>query len=252
MWPASTQRDVDALGDLVLRRRTGCAGASAAWRRRRPPCRAARPGPAPRWVRRRGAAPPGPGRRGSRRPRPPARRPPRRPARRGPRAPPRRSGSRRSRRDARLANSSWSRAESSSTRRASSARRGGAPDRAPEPLVDQQRQQAAVVEVRVGEHHGIERRRVHAQRHPVAHRLVRPALEHAAVHEHPGPSRVHEMAGAGHGPGAAEEGELHVRIVTQVPSAGCPLPHRGGRPPSSSPASPASSWGSCCSAWGSR
>ena len=37
--------------------------------------------------------------------------------------------------------------------------RGGAPDPAPEPLADQQRQQSAVVQVRVGEHHGVERRR---------------------------------------------------------------------------------------------
>ena len=111
--------------------------------------------------------------------------------------------------------------------------RRGAHDRAPEALVDEQRQQAAVVEVGVGEDDGVERRRVDAQRHPVAHRLVGAALEHAAVDEDAGPTRVDEVARAGDRARSAEEGQLHAPIVTHRAAPGTRVARCGHvRPPS--------------------
>ena len=124
--------------------------------------------------------------------------------------------------------------------------RRGADDGAAEALVDEQRQEAAVVEVGVGQDDGVERRRVEAQRHVVADRLVGAALEHAAVDEDLGPAGVDEVAGPGHGPRAAEEGQLHAPIVTHPHLAGdprgtmraCPTPSPSPswRPPTSRPA----------------
>ena len=178
-----------------------------------------------------------------------------------------RSGSRRSRRAPRFANSTWSFAESSRTSRASSAVAAVHTIWPRKPLPDEQRQQAAVVEVGVGEDDRVERRRVEPERHAVAHRLVRTPLEHAAVDEDPGSPGVHEVARAGDRPRTAEKGELHAPIVTQVPSAGCPIPSPSPCPPrpatSTGPrlagprrsccrACPGSSRGSSCSASASR
>ena len=55
-----------------------------------------------------------------------------------------------------------------------------------EALGDDVRDQAAVVQMGVGQDDGIERRRVVGERHPVAHFFVRPTLEHPAVDQHPG------------------------------------------------------------------
>jgi hypothetical protein len=86
---------------------------------------------------------------------------------------------------------------------------------------DEHRQEPAVVEVGVGQDHGVEGRRVEAERHAVPDRLGRPALEHPAVDEDPGAARVDEVPRARHGLGAAEERELessHARIVTHGPA----------------------------------
>ena len=165
-------------------------------------------GPAPRSGPPRAAAPRGRGRRGSRRPPPPARRPRRTPPvaggvlGRAVRVAPLPAG-----RPLRELLLELRRVEEHEPGQLGGGRR--AHDRAPEALLDQQREQPAVVEVGVGEDDGVERRRVHAQRHPVAHRLVGAALEHPAVDEDPRVARVDEVARARHGPGAAEEGELH-------------------------------------------
>jgi hypothetical protein len=90
---------------------------------------------------------------------------------------------------------------------------------------------AAVVEVGVGEDDGVERARIEAERDPVAHRLVRPALEHAAVHEDPGAPGVHEMTRTCDRSRPAQEGQLHGRIVTH--------PRRGGGRRATIPSTPA-------------
>ena len=115
---------------------------------------------------------------------------------------------------------------------------GGADDGAAEALVDEQRQQAAVVEVGVGEDDGIEGLGVDPERHAVAHRLVAAALEHAAVDEDAGLARVHEVARTRHGPRPAEEGELHVRIVAHRGHAHRYAWHDGGHVPRRSPRPP--------------
>ena len=106
-----------------------------------------------------------------------------------------------------------------------------------EALLDQQRQQPAVVEVGVGEDDRVERRRVNAQRHPVAHRLVGAALEHAAVDEDPRPAGVDEVARARDGPRPAEEGELHASIVTHAARRARPCARCGLTPATASPRS---------------
>ena len=60
-------------------------------------------------------------------------------------------------------------------------------DRPAKPALDEERQQAAVVEVGVGQHDGVELRGVEPERDPVADGLVGAALEHAAVDEDAGP-----------------------------------------------------------------
>ena len=72
--------------------------------------------------------------------------------------------------------------------RASSPVPRGRVDRAREALVDDVRDQPAVVEVGVGQEDRVEGRRVEAERHAVADRLIRAALEHPAVDEDPGAS----------------------------------------------------------------
>ena len=65
-------------------------------------------------------------------------------------------------------------------------RRGvGRMDRSREPGLDQRRQPPAVVEVGVGEDHGIQCGGLERERHLVSLDLERGALEHAAVDEHP-------------------------------------------------------------------
>ena len=97
------------------------------------------------------------------------------------------SGWRFSQRASRLANSSWSLPESSRTSVASSIVPAVAWMRAAIAGLDQQRQQAAMVEMGVGQQDGVELVRVERERDAVADRFVRAALEHPAVDEDPGP-----------------------------------------------------------------
>ena len=205
------ERGVDARRDLDLL--PVADGPELGERRaRRPwPCRAARPGRSARcggWARSSAS--------GSRGQRPPptaadrldrgrhvvrastASAPRRQPARRRPGRPRPRfavvrlrtsSGWRRSQRASRLANSSWSRPESSSTSVASSIVAGVAWIGPAVAVLDQQRQQAAVVEVGVGQQDRVELGRVERERDPIADRLVGAALEHAAVDRGRGPAR---------------------------------------------------------------
>ena len=80
--------------------------------------------------------------------------------------------------------------------------------------LDQQRQQAAMVQVRVGEDDRVELGRLEGERDPVADRLVGAALEHAAVDEHPRSIGRQQELRAGHGGRATQEVDLHACIVT--------------------------------------
>jgi hypothetical protein len=75
----------------------------------------------------------------------------------------------------------------------------------------EQRQQAAVVEMGVGQEDGVELGRVEGERDPVADRLVRAALEHPAVDEDLSALRGQQELRPGDGRGAAEELDVHAR-----------------------------------------
>src|SRR5439155_14939397 len=88
------------------------------------------------------------------------------------------------------------------------------------PLVaelDEQRQGPAVIEVRVGQHDGIERRRVMRGRYAVPNGLVGQALEEAAIDEDLGPARLEQVLRAGDGGGATKERQ--VRHASWLPPA---------------------------------
>src|SRR5690606_14244431 len=71
------------------------------------------------------------------------------------------------------------------------------------------RKHAAVVEMRVRQHHGVERGRPEGQRLPVALAQGLAALEHAAVDQHLATGcRPEQMLGTGHRLCGAEEGEV--------------------------------------------
>ncbi len=75
-------------------------------------------------------------------------------------------------------------------------RAGGGVDRPAESLADQHGQEAAMVQVGVGQHDRIQLGRVERERDPVADRLVGAALEHAAVDEDAGPIGRQQELGA--------------------------------------------------------
>ena len=101
------------------------------------------------------------------------------------------------------------RVEEDQGRQLDGARRGV--DRAAVAALDQQRQQAAMVEVRVGQQHRIEVRRIERERDPVADRFVRAALEHPAVDEDARPGGLEEELRAGDRGRATEEADVHGR-----------------------------------------
>ena len=74
---------------------------------------------------------------------------------------------------------------------------------------NQQRQAAAVVEVSVRQEDRVELGRVEAERHPVADRFVRAALEHPAIDQHLRPVGREQECRTGDGRRAAEEGDVH-------------------------------------------
>ena len=92
------------------------------------------------------------------------------------------------------------------------------------PLLHQRRQEAAVVEVGVAEHHGVDRRRLDRKRRPVAlaQRLV--ALEQPAVEQDARTAGVDQVARAGDRVGGTEEADLHAdsrawRAVDRIEAA---------------------------------
>ena len=98
-------------------------------------------------------------------------------------------------------------------------------DSAAEPLLDEQRDHAAMVEVGVGQQKDVDARRVEGEAVAVMVALGGTALEHAAVHEHPRPIGRQEVLRPRHGPGGAEELDLHARPLVQ----GFPGSHRSER-----------------------
>ena len=84
---------------------------------------------------------------------------------------------------------------------------GRAPDRPAEALLDQPREVAGVVEVRVGEHDLVDGGGVHGELVPVAPPQRGRALVEPGVDQHPGARALHEEAAAGDGARGAEEGE---------------------------------------------
>jgi hypothetical protein len=86
-------------------------------------------------------------------------------------------------------------------------------DRPPEALVDDVRDEPAVVEVSVGEEDRVEGGRVEAERDAVADGLARAALEHAAVDEDACTLRDEQELGSGNCGRTPEKVNLHRRIL---------------------------------------
>ncbi len=93
-------------------------------------------------------------------------------------------------------------------------RAGGGVDGAAISALDQQRQQAAVVEMGMGQEDGVEIGRMEGERDAIADRFVRAALEHPAIDEDLCPLGDEQVLRAGDGGRATEEGDLHGRMVT--------------------------------------
>ena len=128
----------------------------------------------------------------------------------------------------------------------------GGVDGAVEALGHDVRDEAAVVQMGVGQDDRVKAGRVVGEGNSVAHLLVRPALKHAAVDEHLGPLGDEQELGSGDGVGSAEEVDFHARILTpQWPARGSGSPTAvpprrlglGGR--SASPTSPVGAGPSC-------
>lgn len=88
-------------------------------------------------------------------------------------------------------------------------RRGRAVDFAAEAVPHQQRQIAAVVQVGVGQHDGVQCRRIKGQGFPVLHAQRFVALEQAAVQEEAETLCGDEVPGAGNGSCGAEKLDVH-------------------------------------------
>jgi len=76
-----------------------------------------------------------------------------------------------------------------------------------EPVEDQPREVTAVVEMGVGQHHGVDGRRVHGEARPVLEPELLEPLEQAAVDEEPAPAVIEEELAPRHRAHAAEEGD---------------------------------------------
>ena len=90
-------------------------------------------------------------------------------------------------------------------RRREIARRGRRVDGPVEAVAAQQRQRARVVDVRVRQHHRVERPPVDRDVAVLLERLAAAALKEAAVEQHRGARRAQEVLRAGHGLGRADE-----------------------------------------------
>lgn len=84
---------------------------------------------------------------------------------------------------------------------------GGGQDRSSEAVPHQSGQIATVVQVGMGDDHGVDGRGVARQLGPVAAAQVRETLEEAAVEEDPGVIALDEESTAGDGPDAAQEAQ---------------------------------------------
>jgi hypothetical protein len=78
-------------------------------------------------------------------------------------------------------------------------------------LPHQQRQRAGMVQVRVRQHHRVERARVEGQGLPVHQTKLLVALEQPAIDQHAPPAVLDEVLRAGHRPGRAEEAQFHAK-----------------------------------------
>ena len=81
----------------------------------------------------------------------------------------------------------------------------------PEPLAHELRQIAGMVEVRVGEHHVVDRRRIDRESRPILQAQVLQSLEQAAVHKDAAPTHAKQMARSGDGPGGAQKRQTCLR-----------------------------------------
>ena len=87
----------------------------------------------------------------------------------------------------------------------------GAPDRTAETHPDEPRQEATMVDVSVGEQHGVDRGRVDRELVPVREAEFFATLEESAVDQDPTAGRVEQGLAPRHGPGPADEGQ-HWRL----------------------------------------
>ena len=79
----------------------------------------------------------------------------------------------------------------------------------------------AMIQMGVGENDRVQLGRVVGEGHAIAHHLVRPALEHAAVDEHLGSIGDEEELGAGDGVGSTKEVDFHTRILPPLGAGRC-------------------------------
>ena len=89
--------------------------------------------------------------------------------------------------------------------------RVGAVRLAGEPLAHQDGQIAAVIDVRMGEQHRVDRARVDGQRLPIAQPKLLVALEQPAIDQDAAGARFDEVFRARDGPGGSQERDLHRR-----------------------------------------
>ena len=85
----------------------------------------------------------------------------------------------------------------------------GGDDLAAKPALDEQRNPAAMVEMRMGQHQHVDRPRVEGERLGVGRALLAPALKHAAIDENSSARRLDQVARSRHAAVRAVEGEFH-------------------------------------------
>ena len=94
---------------------------------------------------------------------------------------------------------------------------GGAEDAAAKSAGDETRQVAAMVEVRVSQHHGVDAFRVDGKRRPVPHAQLFQALKQPAIDEHAAIAKLQQMLRPGDGPGGAEKRQSgHSMTILEV------------------------------------
>ncbi len=90
-----------------------------------------------------------------------------------------------------------------------------------EAVLDQQRQIAGMIEMGMGQEHGVEARRMRPAARPVAQAQLLVALEQAAIDQKPLAVDLEKIFGAGDGADGAEKGEFDGHLVS---AAGLPSP----------------------------